>query len=228
MTGYWPWWLTAAALGGITVGYWIAVRRPLGVSGVLARFTRVREELDFDRGVAVVTDTDQAAIEAQLLAMTLEAFGPLQTATAAAPSALAEASPTAATPAPAHGLMEPTGRQAEEGRACAPVPSLGAHFTFLAMLVVGGLVAALLRGPVELQCTLGDACTRTVGGGALGLSVLAGGGLMVGFGTAMCGGCSAGHGLTGSARLFPGSLVSTLVFFLSAVVVAVGLSWRLA
>jgi uncharacterized membrane protein YedE/YeeE len=67
-----------------------------------------------------------------------------------------------------------------------------------------------------------------VAAGPGGLAVLAGGGMLVGFGTAMCGGCSAGHGLTGSARLFPGSLLSTAVFFGTAVAVSLLLCGVLA
>jgi uncharacterized protein len=220
MSGFLPWWLAALALGSITVGYWIAVRRPLGVSGVLARFTRVREELEFDRGVDAVNQADRTALEAELMALTLEAFG-----TVDAP--LAETAPAAAGGvAPGAGAMEPAAHAADAGRACAPVPSLGAHLSFLAMLIVGGALAAMLRG--TWGAGLGEAFARHLAPGPAGLAALAGGGVLVGFGTAMCGGCSAGHGLTGTGRLMPGSLVSTGVFFAAAVAVAVALGWRLS
>jgi uncharacterized protein len=222
MSPYLPWWLTALALGSITVGYWIAIRRPLGVSGVLARFTRVREELEFDRGVAAVNDADQSALEAELLAMTREAFG-----TAGGPAGDA-ASSTSGEPTSGAGAMEPAAHAAEAGRACAPVPRLGAHLTFLVMLVVGGALAALLRGAWAPGTGLGEGFARHIAAGPAGLAALAGGGALVGFGTATCGGCSAGHGLTGSGRLMPGSLVSTLVFFVAAVAVALALGWRLS
>ena len=220
MSGFMPWWLAALALGSITVGYWIAVRRPLGVSGVLARFTRVREELEFDRGVDAVNQADRTALEAELLALTEEAFGPIGTPDT-------DATPVAAAEAPAGaGVMEPATHASEVGRACAPVPSLGAHLSFLAMLVVGGALAALLRG--TWGAGLGEAFSRHVAQGPAGVAALASGGVLVGFGTAMCGGCSAGHGLTGTGRLMPGSLVSTGVFFAAAVAVAVALGWRLS
>ncbi len=44
MIAYLPWGVAAAALGAITVGHWLAIRRPLGVSGVLARFAALAEE----------------------------------------------------------------------------------------------------------------------------------------------------------------------------------------
>lgn len=45
------------------------------------------------------------------------------------------------------------------------------------------------------------------------------GGLLVGFGTRLGGGCTSGHGLCGIARLSPRSLVATATFMLTAMVV---------
>jgi uncharacterized membrane protein YedE/YeeE len=42
------------------------------------------------------------------------------------------------------------------------------------------------------------------------------GGLLVGFGTQLGGGCTSGHGVCGIARLSPRSITATLVFMLSA------------
>jgi len=44
------------------------------------------------------------------------------------------------------------------------------------------------------------------------LPLLLGGGLLVGFGTRLGGGCTSGHGVCGMARLSPRSLAATLVF----------------
>ena len=58
----------------------------------------------------------------------------------------------------------------------------------------------------------------TAGGGlpsvtiSSSLPLLVAGGLLVGFGTRMGGGCTSGHGVCGMARLSPRSLVATLVF----------------
>lgn len=71
---------------------------------------------------------------------------------------------------------------------------------FLAGLVLG---AVLFRGisstavAIEIEASL---------------PVLIGGGLLVGFGTRMGGGCTSGHGVCGVARLSPRSIVATLVF----------------
>ena len=41
-------------------------------------------------------------------------------------------------------------------------------------------------------------------------------GLLVGYGTSMCGGCTSGHGVCGLARLSPRSLAATGMFMLTA------------
>jgi uncharacterized protein len=46
-----------------------------------------------------------------------------------------------------------------------------------------------------------------------GLLILAGGGLLVGFGTAYAGGCTSGHGITGVSDLQPASFVALVSFF---------------
>jgi len=51
------------------------------------------------------------------------------------------------------------------------------------------------------------------------LVVVAIGGLLVGFGSRMGGGCTSGHGVCGVARLSARSLVATAVFMAVAIVV---------
>ncbi len=232
---YLPFWIVAPALAAITVGYWIATRRPLGVSGVLARFSRVREEAEFDRGAAVL-QAEQAALEAAMTAMTAEAFGPPHQwapnaergfaasadlvdlpATGTDGPAFAPAGITTEWPAPAPAA--PAEPAARPGRVCAPTPRLAVHATFLGSLAVGGLVAALARG--TFGAGMGSAFAARFGAGPGAALARGAGGVLVGFGAALCGGCSSGHGLTGCGRLMPGSLLSTAVFFASAVVTTI-------
>ncbi len=51
------------------------------------------------------------------------------------------------------------------------------------------------------------------------LVLVAAGGLLVGFGTRLAGGCTSGHGVSGMARLSPRSIVATLVFMATAMAV---------
>ncbi len=48
--------------------------------------------------------------------------------------------------------------------------------------------------------------------------VIVAGGLLVGIGTRLSGGCTSGHGICGLARLSPRSIVATLVFVATAIV----------
>jgi hypothetical protein len=109
--------------------------------------------------------------------------------------------------------------QVAEGRVCAPTPTLSVHATFLVSLAVGGLLAALVRG--SFGAGMGAAFTAQFHSLPAQVAALAGGGVLVGFGTALCGGCSSGHGLTGCGRLMPGSLVATATFFATAAAVSI-------
>ena len=202
MSSYWPSWVVAPALGALTVAYWIVMRRPLGVSGVLARFSRIREEAEFDRGTEVL-QADRAALEAAMAAATAEAFG-----------------------AQAPGLADASEPERPGVRVCAPTPRLSAHGTFLLAVAAGGFLAALARG--TLGAPLGEAFALHLGRGPGALLALGAGGVLVGFGASLCGGCSAGHGLTGCGRLMPGSLLSTATFFAAAVGMSLLLAWSVA
>ena len=75
---------------------------------------------------------------------------------------------------------------------------------FLIALVIGAWIGSMwLRAP-----------TITV---SSSLPLLIGGGLLVGFGTRLGGGCTSGHGVCGIARLAPRSITATLIFMAVAI-----------
>lgn len=76
----------------------------------------------------------------------------------------------------------------------------GWRLTFIIGLVFGGVLLKLLRPEVFI-----DDLNRNI-------SVLIIGGLLVGYGTVMGGGCTSGHGICGISRLSKRSIVATLVF----------------
>jgi len=197
---YWPWWLTALSLGATTVAFWLLVRRPFGVSGIVARFSNLAEERAKERGERGAP-TSGDAWEAAMLAATLEAFGA---------SAVSAAQQQAA-PAP---------RPSRRGRTLGPELTLATHALFLAAIAAGGLLSQLHRGGWSLQ-GMGDAFARVAGSGSAQVVALAAGGILVGFGARLCGGCTAGHGLTGCARLQPGSLAATAAFLGGGAVVSI-------
>jgi hypothetical protein len=102
----------------------------------------------------------------------------------------------------------------------APAPVLftwSTHATLLVCLIAGGAIGALTRGTFRIRTDMGAEFARFVGTGWRAWVALIGGGLLVGFGTAMAGGCTSGHGLCGTSRAQPGSLVTTASFFGAAV-----------
>ena len=158
MTGYWPWWLGAIALGIVAVGFWGVAGRLLGVSG---SFSEVAQ-----------------------------------------------------------------GSRTKESGSVSTYP-WSAHAGLLIAIALGGTLGALTRGPLRLHTDLGPTFAHLVGSGWQGLAALLVGGLFVGFGTAMAGGCTSGHGLCGTSRLQAGSIVATAGFFGAAVAVSLALA-RLA
>lgn len=207
--GPWPWWLGAASLAGVTVGSCLVGRRPFGVSGILGRIVDWRRELSAERARAAMAAADGAALEAALLAATAEAFADPAPGLAAAPLA------------PRH---EPA---APADAAPASRPTLAAHAVFLLAIVVGAFLASALRGSFSPTLALPEAYARLVAPGGWGFAVLGAGGVLVGLGTTISGGCSTGHGLTGCARLQPAGLAATVTFFGVAVAVSHWLAGRL-
>lgn len=111
--------------------------------------------------------------------------------------------------------MEEFGEEAIPGDAPSPPPPpahdvVGVrptweHAAFLGSLVLGGVVSAALGGGETFQA---GPATSSASWLVLGV-----GGVLVGAGTRMAGGCTSGHGLCGVSRLRPASLVATAAFF---------------
>jgi uncharacterized protein len=81
-----------------------------------------------------------------------------------------------------------------------PREDSGWRLTFLVGLVLGAVIYRL---------AMGDALIVSI---EASWSVLILGGVLVGFGTQLGGGCTSGHGVCGIARLSPRSVFATLVF----------------
>lgn len=199
MSGYWPWWAGALALGAITVGYGLWTGRGLGISGAWAKVVHWRRQRRAEQADALV---DEAQLRAMLASATAEAFGDRP-------------------PAGRVGVLSRPARSA-------PVPErpmpLICYAALLAFTFLGGLLGAVTSGRFEVRWDMGEGFRDVVTGSRAGMVVLLFlGGVLVGFGTRMAGGCSSGHGLTGCSRLQPISIVATAVFFGSAVV----MSWLL-
>lgn len=89
---------------------------------------------------------------------------------------------------------------------------------FLAGLVLGGFVSAALGGGWEPTWALGmfDEAVRLGPSGKLAWMFV--GGLFIGFGTRLGGGCTSGHGIFGLSNLEFPSLVTTMSFMAAGIV----------
>ncbi|MCC3652956.1 YeeE/YedE family protein [Streptomyces sp. S07_1.15] len=127
-------------------------------------------------------------------------------------------------PAPA---AEPGPATAGSTPVAAPRPApVVTQAALLVSILLGGWIAAYTSGRFELRFDMGAGFESLVTADPLIMTaVLFAGGILVGFGTRLAGGCSSGHGLSGCGRLRPVSLVATAVFFGTAVAVSF-LLWK--
>lgn len=228
MSGAWPWWAGGAGLALAAVGSCVVGRRSFGVSGALGRFVNWRDELAAERAGAAMGAAGEAALEAALAAATAEAFAgwtPAPAGPGLGPDPGHE-TPRLATPEVAPSPTGSAGPAALPGGrgALAARPPLGAHAAFLVAIVAGASLVSALRGDLRLSLAPPEAFARLVAPGGWGLLALGAGGLLIGAGSSLSGGCTMGHGLSGCARLQPASLVATATFL----AVAVGVSFLLA
>jgi uncharacterized membrane protein YedE/YeeE len=96
---------------------------------------------------------------------------------------------------------------------------------FLAGLVLGGLLAALQTGGWQPTWSAGMLDSRLHLGIPAKVAWYFAGGLLIGFGTRLAGGCTSGHGIYGMSRMQPASLLSTCAFMGAGVVFA-NVLWR--
>ena len=91
----------------------------------------------------------------------------------------------------------------------------GANYRDWRIAFLGGLIAApLLYALVGLFGRFSLPVPAMPGWTAVVL-----GGLLVGFGVRLAGGCTSGHGVCGMARLSPRSIVATMIFMATAAIV---------
>ena len=99
------------------------------------------------------------------------------------------------------------------------------RFPFLAGLVIGGFLSAALSGGWAATWSMGTFDTVVGLGHAGKLAWMFVGGLFIGFGTRMAGGCTSGHGIFGISNLERASIESTLAY-LAAGILTTNLVYR--
>lgn len=203
MLEYWPWWLGALALTVVAVGYFYSLGIPCGVSGVFGRVVDWREEAKaHETELAMARNADR--LKEQMMAEALAALQDLPEEERKQIEAEMRAAQA----------EEPT--SADAATAVRPHPA--AQLAFLLAIAAGGLLAALSSGQWQIATTMGETYASFFGSGPVAWLVLFVGGMCVGIGTQMAGGCTLGHGITGNSSLQLGSLTATAAFFGTAVV----------
>jgi hypothetical protein len=215
MSNYWPWWAGAVGLALVTINYTLIADRSFGVSAAWDRVLHWRAERRLERLDEQFLDED--ALVGALAAATAEEFGP-------------EAPPVSHVvggDARTHGVdSEPPASERASIASLRPAP-LVTQAALLLSVFVGGWLAAVTTGRFQLRWDMGDGFRQLVTANPTTMIVvLFAGGVLVGFGTRLAGGCSSGHGLSGCGRLRPVSILATAVFFGTAVVVSSFLLWK--
>ncbi|MFF8991971.1 YeeE/YedE family protein [Streptomyces sp. NPDC014983] len=216
MSTYWPWWAGAVGLALVTVNYTLVTDRSFGVSSAWDRVLHWRRERRLERMDEEFAD-EQALVEA-LAAATAEHFG-----TGTGPSPVPRISDGKSRPVEAD--AGPATCDGPASTSLRPVP-LVTQAALLLSVFVGGFIAAVTSGRFHLRYDMGPGFRNLVTADpATMIALLFAGGVLVGFGTRLAGGCTSGHGLSGCGRLRPVSIVATAVFFGTAVAVSF-LLWK--
>ncbi|MEU7061555.1 YeeE/YedE thiosulfate transporter family protein [Streptomyces sp. NPDC046197] len=224
MSGYWPWWAGAAGLALITINYALTTDRSFGVSSAWDRVLHWRRERRLERMDEEFTD--EHALADALAAATAEHFGTSPAAPAVPPAPYGTSSQLLERDVePTVDESTPTVDESTSVTGPGPAP-LVTQAALLVSIFFGGLIAAVTSGRFHLRFDMGPGFRDVVTANPTTMTVLLFvGGVLVGFGTRLAGGCSSGHGLNGCGRLRPVSLVATAVFFGTAVAVSF-LLWK--
>ena len=102
-------------------------------------------------------------------------------------------------------------------------PRVGWEFVFVVSTIVGGAIAAVTGGefvnewlPPMWTARFGDSIP-------LRAAVACGGGILMAFGARLAGGCTSGHGISGTLQLNVSSWISVICFFIGGIAVAIPL-----
>ena len=203
MTTFIPWWMTAISLALITLGFFLLSRKTLGVSGSWTRVIQWRDDKLISQAEAPFFNQPELFKDA-LMSATITHFGEKKVT-----QFLEKRHVDKAVEAP------------QKVPKTATRNHWSVHFVFLLALVIGGFIGAYIRGDQGIQMDLGEIHNGLFGTGFALFITLFVGGILVGFGTQLGGGCTSGHGLSGVSRLVPASLIATGAFFGAAIIFSV-------
>ena len=198
---YWSWWEGALALGIFSIFFSLLTGKSLGVSGSWLSIARRKDDAILKTS-AKVLEGDQEQVKDDLLAMTMAEFGD---------DALSDSPQRRAGEADGPVVVEPQPKLKQD------FTPWTVHVVFLATMFLGSYIASMTTtGEFSISIELSAIHAKIFENQGEAWLALLFGGMMVGFGTQMAGGCTSGHGISGCAQLIPASLLSTVVFFGSA------------
>lgn len=100
------------------------------------------------------------------------------------------------------------------------VPKIDWEWMLVLGVVVGALISSILSGSFRIE-TVPEVWKNTFGSGLIlrfvGALI---GGILLGFGARMAGGCTSGHGISGTSQLSLGSWLAFLFFFIGGILTA--------
>ncbi len=211
---HWSWWVSGLALATVMVVHWLTTSRLMAVSG---RFTSLVNRVRF--GPSETPVMSEAELIAAIQAATQQEFGELvpdDELDVGGPEPDAH-DPLATNVSSTHcGDTSPVVSSSSLGPIAMAPRSYTNHIVFLAAIVVGGFIAAVTNGRFSPTASLRSAHFEELTGAYWPIWLLVGG-VLVGFGTRMAGGCTSGHGLCGVSRWQKGSLVATGCFFAAGI-----------
>ena len=198
---YWTWWEGALALGFFSIAFSLLTGKALGVSGSWLSIARRKDDAILKES-AKVLEGDQDQVKDDLMALTMAEFGE---------DVIPE------TPQRREGEVEGVVAAEAQPKLKQDFTPWTVHAVFLASMFIGSYIAMITTtGEFTVTVELSALHTRIFENQGEAWLALLIGGMMVGFGTQMAGGCTSGHGISGCAQLVPASLLSTVVFFGSA------------
>ena len=102
-------------------------------------------------------------------------------------------------------------------------PRVGWEFVFVVSAIAGGAIAAVTGGEFANEWLPPMWVARFGESIALRAAVALGGGILMAFGARLAGGCTSGHGISGTLQLNVASWIAVVCFFIGGIAVAMPL-----
>ena len=102
-------------------------------------------------------------------------------------------------------------------------PSVDWEFVFVVSIIFGGAIAAFTGGEFANEWLPPMWIARFGDSIALRAAIAFGGGILMAFGARLAGGCTSGHGISGTMQLNVASWIAVICFFIGGIAVAMTL-----